>query len=104
MYSSWLSLPIELYPEMKDELSDFRKLRDEDLLDRYVSVTQAATILGYASYVSVNELIQKKKITPYWLPGNCKKKILLSDLHKLLAEARSRPSPQKRGKGRPSIL
>ena len=87
-----------------DELSDFRKLRDEDLLDRYVSVTQAATILGYASYVSVNELIQKKKITPYWLPGNCKKKILLSDLHKLLAEARSRPSPQKRGKGRPSIL
>jgi len=87
-----------------DELSDFRKLRDEDLLDRYVSVTQAATILGYASYVSVNELIQKKKITPYWLPGNCKKKILLSELHKLLAEARSRPSPQKRGKGRPSIL
>lgn len=89
---------------MKDELSDFRKLRDDDLLDRYVSVTQAATILGYASYVSVNELIQKKKITPYWLPGNCKKKILLSDLHKLLAEASSRPSPKKRGKGRPSII
>jgi hypothetical protein len=89
---------------MKDELSDFRKLRDDDLLDRYVSVTQAATILGYASYVSVNELIQKKKITPYWLPGNSKKKILLSDLHKLLAEVRSRPSPKKRGKGRPSIL
>ena len=89
---------------MKDELSDFRKLRDDDLLDRYVSVTQAATILGYASYVSVNELIQKKKITPYRLPGNSKKKILLSDLHKLLAEARSRPSPKKRGKGRPSII
>jgi hypothetical protein len=89
---------------MKDELSDFRKLRDDDLLDRYVSVTQAATILGYASYVSVNELIQKKKITPYWLPGNCKKKILLSDLNKLLAEARSRPAPKKRGKGRPSII
>ena len=89
---------------MKDELSDFRKLRDDDLLDRYVSVTQAATILGYASYVSVNELIQKKKITPYWLPGNYKKKILLSDLHKLLAEARTRPAPKKRGKGRPSII
>ena len=89
---------------MKDELSDFRKLRDDELLDRYVSLTQAATILGYASYVSVNELIQKKKITPYWLPGNCKKKILLSDLHQLLEEARTRPSPNKRGKGRPSIL
>ena len=89
---------------MKDELSDFRKLRDDDLLDRYVSLTQAATILGYASYVSVNELIKKKKITPYWLPGNCRKKILLSDLHKLLAESRTRPAPKKRGKGRPSII
>ena len=89
---------------MKDELSDFRKLREDDLLDRYVSITMAAEILGYASYISVNQLIQKKKITPYWLPGNCKKKILLSDLHKLLAEARSRPAPKKRGKGRPSII
>ena len=89
---------------MKDELSDFRKLRDDDLLDRYVSVTQAATILGYASYVSVNELIKKKKITPYLLPDNCRKKILLSDLHKLLAESRTRPAPKKRGKGRPSII
>ena len=89
---------------MKDELSNFRKLRDEDLIDRYVSLTQAATILGYASYVSVNELIKKKKITPYWLPGNSKRKILLSDLHKLLEQARTRPAPKKRGKGRPSIL
>jgi len=89
---------------MKDDLADFKKLRDEELLDRYVSITQAAAILGYASYVSVNELIKKKKITPYWLPGNYKKKILLSDLHKLLAESRTRPAPKKRGKGRPSII
>ena len=89
---------------MKDDLSDFRMLRDENLLDRYVSLTKAATILGYPSYVSVNALIQNKKIRPYWLPGNSKKKILLSDLHKLLEEARSRPAPKKRGKGRPSII
>jgi len=89
---------------MKDDLSDFRMLRDENLLDRYVSLTKAATILGYASYVSVNALIQNKKIRPYWLPGNSKKKILLSDLHQLLEEARSRPAPKKRGKGRPSII
>jgi len=89
---------------MKDDLLDFRMLRDEDLLDRYVSLTKAASILGYASYVSVNALIQKKKITPYWLPGSCNKKILLSDLHKLLEEARSRPVQKKRGKGRPSII
>ena len=62
---------------MKDDLSDFRMLRDENLLDRYVSLTKAATILGYASYVSVNALIQNKKIRPYWLPGNSKKKISL---------------------------
>jgi len=49
---------------MKDDLSDFRMLRDENLLDRYVSLTKAATILGYASYVSVNALIQNKKIRP----------------------------------------
>ena len=89
---------------MKGDLSDFRMLRDEDFLDRYVSLTQAATILGYASYISVNSLIKKKKIIPYWLPGNSNKKILLSDLHKLLEEARNRPAPPKRGKGRPSII
>jgi hypothetical protein len=89
---------------MKDDLLDFRKIKNEELLDRYVSLTQAASILGYASYISVHHLIEKKKITPYWLPGNCKKKILLSDLHKLLAESRTRPAPTKRGKGRPSII
>ena len=89
---------------MKDNLSDFRKLRDEDLLDRYVSLTKAASILGYASYISVNTLIKKNKITPYWLPGNCNKKVLLSDLHILLEEVRSRPAQKKRGKGRPSII
>jgi hypothetical protein len=89
---------------MKDDLSDFRKLRDEDVLDKYVSLTKAASILGYANFASVNTLIKKKRITPYWLPGNSKKRVLLSDLHQLLEESRNRPVPPKRGKGRPPII
>jgi hypothetical protein len=89
---------------MKDDLSDFRKLRDEDVLDKYVSLTKAASILGYANFASVNTLIKKKRITPYWLPGNSKKRVLLSDIHQLLEESRNRPVPQKRGKGRPPII
>ena len=89
---------------MKDDLSDFRKLRDEDVLDKYVSLTRAASILGYANFASVNALIKKKRITPYWLPGNSKKKVLLSDLHQLLEESRNRPVPQKPSKGRPPLI
>ena len=89
---------------MKDDLSDFRKLRDEDVLDKYVSLTRAASILGYANFASVNTLIKKKRITPYWLPGNSKKRVLLSDLHQLLEESRNRPVPQKHSKGRPPLI
>ena len=89
---------------MKDNFTGYPELPDEEMLDRYVSLTQAASILGYASYISVQGLIKKKIITPYLVPGNSKKRILLSDLHQLLKESQNRATPKKRGKGRPSIL
>ena len=89
---------------MKEESSDFIKQADEEFLDRYVSLSKAASILGYASYISVRGLIKKGIITPYLIPGNSKNKILLSDLHKLLEGSRNKPFPRKRGRGRPTIL
>jgi hypothetical protein len=91
-------------PPIKDNFTGYPVLPDEEILDRYVNLTQAASILGYTSYISVQGLIKKKIITPYWVPGNSKKRILLSDLHQLLKESQNRATPKKRGKGRPSIL
>ena len=89
---------------MKDNFTGYPVLPDEEMLDAYVNLTQAASILGYASYISVQGLIKKKIITPHWVPGNSKKRILLSDLHQLLKESQNRATPKKRGKGRPSVL
>ena len=63
---------------MNEELSDFIKQADEEFLDRYVSLSKAASILGYASYISVRGLIKKGIITPYLIPGNSKNKILVT--------------------------
>jgi hypothetical protein len=49
---------------MKDNFTGYPELPDEEMLDRYVSLTQAASILGYASYISVQGLIKKKKSRP----------------------------------------
>ena len=66
-------------------------------LDRFITFTQAAQILGYATHISVNRLIKRNLLTLYFLPSSSKR-ILLSEVSTLM-----QATPKKEGKrGRPS--
>ena len=52
-------------------------------LDRFVKITEAARILGYASFQSVKQLVDEKILSSYSLPGTSRPRILLSELLKL---------------------
>ena len=54
-------------------------------LDRFVKITEAARILGYASFQSVKQLVDEKILTSYSLPGTSRPRILLSELLQLKA-------------------
>jgi hypothetical protein len=54
-------------------------------LDRFVKITEAARILGYASFQSVKQLVNEKILTSYSLPGTSRPRILLSELLQLKA-------------------
>jgi hypothetical protein len=49
-------------------------------LDRFVKITEAARILGYASFQSVKQLVDQKILTSYSLPGTSRPRLLLSEL------------------------
>jgi hypothetical protein len=66
-------------------------------IDRFISLSKAADLLGYVSYISVNQLISRKILTCYYLPNTNRKKLLLSDINNLL-EKKAKPTGQK---GRP---
>jgi len=54
-------------------------------LDRFVKITEAARILGYASFQSVKQLVDEKILSSYSLPGTSRPRILLSELLQLKA-------------------
>jgi hypothetical protein len=54
-------------------------------LDRFVKITEAARILGYASYQSVKQLVDEQILISYSLPETSRPRILLSELLKLKA-------------------
>ena len=64
---------------------DYQPLVMNDL-DRFVKITEAARILGYASFQSVKDLIDAKILTSYSLPGTPRPRLLLSEILKLKAE------------------
>jgi len=73
-------------------------------LDRFVKITDAARILGYASFQSVKQLIDEKILSSYSLPGTSRPRVLLSELLELKSKQTSlrKLSPLGRGKsGRP---
>ena len=83
---------------------------DLNTLDKYVKITEAARILGFSSYQSVDQLIDRKVLKSYLLPGHARKRVLLSDLSELLLknkksslspEKSDSPSSMKRKLGRP---
>ena len=61
-------------------------------LDRFVKITEAARILGYASFQSVKQLVDEKILSSYSLPGTSRQRILLSELLELKAKKDKRMS------------
>ncbi len=54
-----------------------------DNLDKFVKITDAARILGYSSFISVNKMIKDGHLTGYQLPNHKRKRVLMSDLNAL---------------------
>ena len=63
-----------------DQIPHTLVMRD---LDRFVKITEAARILGYASFQSVKQLIDGKILSCYSLPGTSRPRVLLSELLEL---------------------
>ena len=78
-----------------------------EFLDRFIKITEAAEILGYAHYRSVIMLIEQDILTSYKLPHVTRKRVLLSEVLKLiekkeeLSAGESKKTEKKRGRGRP---
>jgi hypothetical protein len=94
----------------KFSTSQFLKMKDfpNEQLDRFIKITEATEILGYAHYRSVNMLIEKEILTSYKLPHVVRKRVLLSEVLKLKetgqvdqTDSDSINQNIKRGRGRP---
>ncbi|MDA8775642.1 hypothetical protein N9N13_07940 [Opitutales bacterium] len=74
-------------------------------LDRFIKITEATEILGYAHYRSINMLIEKDILTSYKLPHVVRRRVLLSEVLKLKESGEDDPNTsepsKKRGRGRP---
>ena len=78
-------------------------------LDRFVKISEAAELLGYASYQSINHMHKRGLIDLYSLPHNKLKRVLLSDITAILEQSKLEEqnyfekalSKNKRGRGRP---
>ena len=78
-------------------------MTDDDFeFDRFIKITEATKLLGYASYRSTNQLIEKGILLAYRLPHVSRKRVLLSDVLKLIEDAQEKTVYQQNGPGRPS--
>lgn len=73
--------------------------------DRYIKITEAATILGFAHYRSVNQMIERGALVGYRLPHVTRRRVLLSEVLALKKKAekisQAAPCDTPRGRGRP---
>ena len=76
---------------------------EEQNLDRFIKITEAAEILGFAHYRSVNQMIERGALAGYRLPHVTRRRVLLSDVHALKeqAEVDLLSAKPNRGRGRP---
>lgn len=71
-------------------------------LDRFIKITEAAELLGYAHYRSVIMLIDDGILPSYELPHVSRKRVLLSEVLELLKSEDNNPeNKKKKGRGRP---
>lgn len=59
---------------------DFDDIPDVKNMDRFVKVTEAARILGFSSFVSIYQMVERGELNAYSLPNHSRKRILLSEL------------------------
>ncbi|MDG1355175.1 MAG: hypothetical protein P8P90_02920 [Opitutales bacterium] len=79
---------------------------DKENLDRFVKISEAARIMGFANYNSVNHMNARGQLKLYKMPHKNVKRVLLSDINKILLRQRfidepdalSPPSKNKRGR------
>jgi len=73
--------------------------------DRFIKITEAAEILGFAHYRSVNQMIERGALVGYRLPHVTRRRVLLSEVLSLKEKAKEisqAPSMEAtRGRGRP---
>ena len=73
--------------------------------DRFIKITEAAEILGFAHYRSVNQMIERGALVGYRLPHVTRRRVLLSEVLSLKEKAKEisqAPSIEViRGRGRP---
>ena len=101
--------PVEHLSLVKTNLENLHDLPDILEMDRFVKVTEAARILGFASFQSIYQMIARGELNAYRIPDHNRQRILLSDLIELRNSANSKnnldlhnnPLKSKRGKGRP---
>ena len=76
---------------------------EEPNLDRFIKITEAAEILGFAHYRSVNQMIERGALAGYRLPHVTRRRVLLSEVYALKEKAESNLLSVKtsRGRGRP---
>lgn len=83
-------------------LSDEQQQLNPKLMDRFIKISDAARILGYASFQSINQMIQKQAIHAYTLPETSRSRVLLSDILALKQKQNSElDNPTKKMRGRP---
>lgn len=80
-------------------------MMEENNPDRFIKITEAAEILGFAHYRSVNQMIERGGLVGYRLPHVTRRRVLLSEVLALKekAESISRTASfvPSRGRGRP---
>jgi hypothetical protein len=95
---------------LKQNLSDPTPLPDFSTIDRFVSVSEAARILGFSNYQSVNHLVDRGQLQAHALPHTSRRRILLSDISRLIEKQKREQERfeklgmnplEKAGRGRP---
>ena len=80
---------------------------DKENLDRFEKISEAARIMGFANYNSINQMHANGQLKLYKMPHKNAKRVLLSDINKILLrqrfidEADTFFPPSKNKRGRP---
>ena len=78
------------------------KFRGKYAFDRFIKVTEAAHILGYAHFNSINKMIERGDLTAYRLPHVTRRRVLESEVLAIKNANSGNLEPKGKGKrGRP---